>query len=56
MTSGDLQSQATFKSMATFKTMPSLGKTDREEKHSLEVSSRLEGYLKTKVAKELFSR
>ena len=43
-------------SEATFKTMPSLGKADKQEKHSLEVSSRLEGYLKTKVAKELFSR
>jgi hypothetical protein len=36
--------------------MPSLGKTDKQEKNALEVSSRLEGYLKTKVAKELFSR
>ena len=43
-------------SVATGATMPSLGKTDKQEKHSLEVSSRLEGYLKTKVAKELFSR
>ena len=43
-------------SEATFKTIPSLGKADKQEKHSLEVSSRLEGYLKTKVAKELFSR
>jgi hypothetical protein len=43
-------------SEATFKTMPSLGKTDKQEKQALEVSSRLEGYLKTKVAKELFSR
>ena len=43
-------------SVATFASMPSLGKTDKQEKNSLEVSSRLEGYLKTKVAKELFSR
>ena len=43
-------------SIATGASMPSLGKTDKQEKHSLEVSSRLEGYLKTKVAKELFSR
>ena len=43
-------------SMASGATMPSLGKADKKEKHALEVSSRLEGYLKSKVAKELFSR
>ena len=43
-------------SVASGATIPSLGKADKKEKHTLEVSSRLEGYLKSKVAKELFSR